>query len=102
MTEGEELGQKSVEREKNSGVYCWSFERGGLEGGNEEGLTHSMQLNLDLQLYAECRRGKTQVRRQGKGRFCSFCVCVLKVLYWLVSASSVCFVYVFNSRNYTT
>lgn len=102
MTEGEELGQKSVEREKNSGVYCWSFKRGGLEGGNEEGLTHSMQLNLDLQPHAECRRGKTQVRRQGKGRFCSFCVCVLKVLYWLVSASSVCFVYVFNSRNYTT
>lgn len=102
MTEGEELGQKSVEREKNSGVYCWSFKRGGLEGGNEEGLTHSMQLNLDLQPHAECRRGKTQVRRQGKGRFCSFCVCVLKVLYWLVSASSICFVYVFNSRNDTT
>lgn len=60
MTEGEELGQKSVEREKNSGVYCWSFERGGLEGGNEEGLTHSMQLNLDLQPHAECRRGKTR------------------------------------------
>lgn len=102
MTEGEELGQKSVEREKNSGVYCWSFERGGLEGGNEEGLIHSMQLNLDLQPHAECRRGKTQVRRQGKGRVCSFCVCVLKVLYWLVSASSVCSVYVFNSRNYKT
>lgn len=56
MTEGEELGQKSVEREKNSGVYCWSFERGGLEGGNEEGLTHSMQLNLDLQPYVQERK----------------------------------------------
>lgn len=56
MTEGEELGQKSVEREKNSGVYCWSFERGGLEGGNEEGLTHSMQLNLDLQPHVQERK----------------------------------------------
>lgn len=56
MTEGEELGQKSVEREKNSGVYCWSFERGGLEeGGNEEGSIQSVQLNLDLQPHAWIR-----------------------------------------------